>query len=168
MKSILPIILVLLAVGGAGFAAKTVRGAPEVEDGAHNLEEGGVHDPKKAKKAGDKGDGYGSGNVAYYRFKRDFIVPVMRGNSVDSLVLLRVSVEMDPDKLEVFRPKEPRIRDAFMQTLLSLSHDGLFKGDITAPNVYQTIQSRLTETANANMDDEAKAVLIVDFARQDQ
>jgi len=180
MKNIIPIVLVLIAVAGAGFVAKTIRGAPPETDHVEGVTEGGIEDPHgggghgkghaKKKKHGDgHGDGHGGeSDIGYYKFARDFIVPVMRGNDVDSLVLLRLSVEMDYNKIEVFRPKEPRIRDAFMQTLLNLSHDGLFSGDITSPDVYETIQHRLIETANGVMDGEAQAVLIVDFARQDQ
>ena len=92
----------------------------------------------------------------------------MGDNRVDALVLLTFSVEMEADKIEEARTREPRIRDAFMKQLLSLSHEGVFNQDITDPDVYNVIQERLLETAREVVDENVKSILLVDFARQDQ
>lgn len=178
MKQILPIVLIFIAVAGAGFVAKMIRGTPEVinpyaidEAGVQGGDKKGGDDGHGGGQGGGQGDGHGGGggnNIGYFRFKRDFIVPVMRSNTVDSLVLLRLSIEMDQNNVEDFRPKEPRLRDAFMQALMGMSHDGLFREDITDPKVYEEIQRRLLKEANGVMDNEAQSVLILDFARQDQ
>ncbi|MEM9422662.1 MAG: hypothetical protein AAF986_09175 [Pseudomonadota bacterium] len=165
MANILPIIIVLIAVGGSGFAAMTLRGgdAPSKEasyGGDHGKAGGGVHDV--SAKGEDKVV------TGYYKFQRDFIVPVMRKDYVDAVVLISFSVEMNEDEIEKIRPKEPRFRDAFMKTLLGLSHSGLFDSDITAPDVYDTLQSSLSETASSVMGEAAQGIVIVDFARQDR
>lgn len=164
MKQLISIVVVLVFVGGAGFAAKTLRGTPTPEDVAEAYVE------KVAEKGGKGKDGYGDGESAlgFFKFQRDFIVPVMRRQTVDSLVLLRLSVQMDEGRVEDLRRAEPRIRDAFMKTLMGLSHEGYFAQDITAPEVFEEIQTRLTTTAKETMDNSVQTVLIIDFARQDQ
>jgi flagellar basal body-associated protein FliL len=162
MNKILPLIIILVAIGGSGFAAMTLRGGGEAE--AESAHAGGkVLKPGEAGHGGEKK----AASSAFFEFQRDFIVPVMRSGVVDSVVLVRLTLEAPEEKVETMRSREPKIRDAMMKTLLTLSHEGPLKGDITDPEVYTEIQSRLLATAQEVADNEVKAVLIVDFARQD-
>lgn len=175
LKKLLPILITLIAVGGAGYVALQLKGprtvdaamkAREAEGGGEHGGGGGHGDDhgKVVKVHGEEeGDAYG-----YLDFRRNFIIPVMGDNRVDALVLLTFSVEMEADKIEEARTREPRIRDAFMKQLLSLSHEGVFNQDITDPDVYNVIQERLLETAREVVDENVKSILLVDFARQDQ
>ena len=162
MSKILPIIIILIAVGGSGFAAMQLRGGgPAATAETGEASAGATLHTVKEKEEASKPTGY-------YKFQRDFIVPVMRKNYVDAVVLISFSVEMEEEEIEKIRPKEPRFRDAFMKTLLGLSHDGLFDADITAPEVYETLQTALNDTAAAVMGEASKGIVIVDFARQDR
>lgn len=158
MNKILPIIIILIAVAGSGFAAMQLRGGGPKSDAAHgegDVKEAHHEEPKPA--------------LAYFKFQRDFIVPVMQGKTVESLIFLSLTLEMDESRVEYARPKEPKLRDSFMQTLMGLSHEGAFDGDITSPELYQEIQSRLIDAAREVIgDEEVSAVLITDFARQHQ
>ena len=106
--------------------------------------------------------------VGYFNFRRNFIVPVVGTDRVQALVLLNVSVEMDEVNIDSAQQREPNIRDAFMKSLLAMSHEGLFNQDITDPDVYSEIQQRLLETAKYSIDESVRSILLVDSARQDQ
>lgn len=169
MNKILPLIIVLIAVGGSGFAAMTLRGGGQ-ETAAASGDHGDKNGDKKGgevHKVEDK-DGSSIDSLGYYKFQRDFIVPIMRRNHVDAIVLISFNIEMEQEEMEKVRPKEPKFRDAFMKTLLGLSHDGLFNEDITAPAVFETLQTSLADTAKEVIGESAHGVVIVDFARQDR
>lgn len=177
MKAILPLLLVVLAIGGAGFGAMTLRKGDAAP--AHAADKG--HDSAKSK-GGGHGEAKGSDKkgvhevkgddatpeTAFFDFSRNFLIPVMEGSSVGAIALVNVSVEIPYAAQESVKSREPRIRDAFMKSFLALSHEGYFAADITDPNVYETIQTRLMETAKATVDPEVRSVLIIDFSRQDQ
>ena len=175
MKQILPIVITLVAVAGAGFAALTIKGGPatppEAADGHGG---GGGHGDghgggvKKVKGHGDGHGGGGGSGYGYFNFRRNFIVPVIGKERVQALVLISVSIEMPEDKIEEVQTREPNIRDAFMKALLAMSYEGVFNQDITNPDVYNEIQKRLYETAKVSVDKDVKSILLVDFARQDQ
>ncbi len=179
LNKILPIVITLVAVGGAGFAAMTLKGGPAAVPAAEHGEGGGGQGG-----GGDHGGGHGGGGghgsvkqvhgeadtdgVGYFNFRRNFIVPVVGTDRVQALVLLNVSVEMDEVNIDSAQQREPNIRDAFMKSLLAMSHEGLFNQDITDPDVYSEIQQRLLETAKYSIDESVRSILLVDFARQDQ
>ncbi|MEM6649927.1 MAG: flagellar basal body-associated FliL family protein [Pseudomonadota bacterium] len=164
MSKILPLIIVLIAVGASGFAAMTLRGGGEASTGDSATAKG-----KNGEIHTVEGEtGVDPSQFNYFQFQRNFIVPVTNERTIGSILLLNLSVEIKTSDVEQFRPREPRIRDNFMRTLLGLSHEGYFNGDITAPGVYDEIQNRLTATARASMDDDVNNVLIIDFARQNQ
>ncbi len=159
MNKILPLLIVLIAVGGSGFLAMTLRTGGGAADQGSDGATGEIYAVEEDEKVKD---------TDFFKFQRDFVVPVMQGPHVDALILLSLNIEMTPEGIEEIRPKEPKLRDAFMRTLLSMSHEGIFDRDITDPVVYDAIQKRLLETAK-NMTGEASySVLIVDFARQRQ
>ncbi|MEM9234498.1 MAG: flagellar basal body-associated FliL family protein [Pseudomonadota bacterium] len=164
LNKILPIVITLVAVGGAGFAAMTLKGgpapaAPSAKADGH----GDGHGNVKEVQGEEKGSGFG-----YFNFRRNFIVPVVGSSRVEALILISVSIEMEEEKIEEAQLREPNIRDAFMKSLLAMSHEGMFNQDITNPDVYSEIQKRLMETAKVSIDQNVKSVLLVDFARQDQ
>lgn len=166
LNKILPILITIIAVGGAGFAAKTLKGggASQAAIDAHVEANGGKYSKGVHHVEGEeKTSGYG-----YFNFRRNFIIPVVGQSRVEALVLLSVSIEMEESKIENTTTREPTIRDAFMKTLLEMSHEGIFNRDITNPDVYNEIQKRLLETAIITVDEGVRSILLVDFARQDQ
>lgn len=163
LNKILPIVITLVAVGGAGFAAMTIKGGPAPAPAKQGDSHGDGHGDVKDVQGEEKSSGYG-----YFNFRRNFIVPVVGSSRVQALILISVSIEMEESKIEEAQTREPNIRDAFMKSLLAMSHEGLFNQDITDPDVYSEIQKRLMETAKTSIDENVKSVLLVDFARQDQ
>lgn len=166
LNKVLPIIIVLAAVGGSGFAAMTLRGGsgPEAEESTSNTKKAAAHGEvrpvEKDEGAADVG--------GFFKFQRSFIVPVTSGKVVDSLILLSLNIEISDGDTESFRTKEPKLRDAFMKALLNLSYEGKFDTQITDPAVYTAIQEDLTAAAQSIIGQAAQNVLIIDFAKQNQ
>lgn len=179
LNKILPIIITLVAVAGAGFAAMTLKGGPaDVPPPAHGDDHAGSDSHGGGHGGGDHGDSHGSvkqvhsedstNGLGYFNFRRNFIVPVVDDQRVRALILINVSIEMNESGIEDAQAREPNIRDAFMKTLLAMSHEGMFNQDITNPDVYSEVQARLLETAKLNVDESVRSILLVDYARQDQ
>ncbi|MEM7329977.1 MAG: flagellar basal body-associated FliL family protein [Pseudomonadota bacterium] len=125
-------------------------------------------DKKKAKKGGDKYDkASSSGDSAYYKFSREFVVPIMRGGQVKSLVILHISLETDSSTAEKLFSEEPKLRDNIMTTLIELSNDGRTLIEVTDVNNYETIRALILMNLKDAIDDGIKNVLIVDVAKQD-
>ncbi len=125
---------------------------------------------KDAKKDAKKGDGYdkgkSSGSTAYYKFSREFVVPIMRGGQVTSLVILHISLETDSSTSERLFSEEPKLRDNIMTTLIALSNDGRTLERPTDINNYETIRSMILMNLKDSIDSGIKNVLIVDMAKQ--
>jgi len=119
---------------------------------------------KKAKKPEKSAS---SGDSAYYKFSREFVVPIMRGGQVKSLVILHISLETDTSTADSLFTEEPKLRDNIMTTLIELSNDGRTLEEPTNVNNYETIRAMILMNLNDAISDGIKNVLIVDVAKQD-
>lgn len=192
MKALLfPIILAVFAAGGV-LAADMVRGdgAPasakaddhgDTSDGHgkaakadshgkkddHGKSDG--HGDKKAKKGGhgDEEASYG-GETDFIKFKRQFVVPVLKNNAVDALVLINLGLEVPASHRDEMFRLEPRFRDAFIRELLQLSDDGYFDQELTSPDTYEILRETLARAAGDISGDGINDVLILDLSRQDR
>jgi flagellar FliL protein len=125
------------------------------------------HGDEKQAKSGDKAaKSSGSGNSTYYKFSREFVVPIMREGQVTSLVIIHISLETDSSTAEDLFTEEPKLRDNIMTTLISLSNDGRTLERPTEINNYETIRSMVLMNLQDAISDKIKNVLIVDMAKQ--
>ena len=126
---------------------------------------------KKKKKKGGHGDedaGTSSGAMSYLTFKRQFVVPVVKKGKIESLVLLNLNLELNEAAPEDVHSFEPKLRDAIMRSLLSLSHNGAFTGDLTNTETYDQIRDNLLSSVKHVIANGIESVLILDISRQDQ
>lgn len=181
MKALLfPIILAIFAAGGV-LAADMVRGdgsAPaEASDTAHKDKADSHGKPEKAdshgkkdKKAsghGDKGEDSYSGDTDFIKFKRQFVVPVLKDNAVDALILINLALEVPSSKRDEMFRLEPRFRDAFIRELLQLSDDGYFDQELTSSDTYEILRETLSRAASDISEGGVDKILILDLSRQD-
>jgi len=125
---------------------------------------------KKKKKKDDHGGGHGDegGDAAgYMKFSRQFIVPVIRRDNSNALLVIDINLEMVPDATERAYSREPKIRDALLSTLLALSNEGAFENNLLADENVTQIRARLLEAAQAVQGEDVLDVLILSIARQD-
>lgn len=177
MKLIVTSLVAIIFVAAGSFAAvvlKTPSEAPasyaEAGDDEHHDDDHGDDHGKKAKKADKHDDGHGSkassGSSSYYKFSREFVVPIMRGGQVTSLVILHISLETDSATSEKLFSEEPKLRDNIMTTLIGLSNDGRTLEEPTNISNYETIRSMILMNLKDSIDDGIQNVLIVDMAKQ--
>ncbi len=194
-KILFPVMLIGVVILG-GFGADFIRGKSSGGEDAHASEvtkkgkdshgksvksdhgkkdDGhGKKTKKKKKKKGGHGaddgdeDGASSAAISYLKFKRQFVVPVVKGGKIESLVLLNLNLEIDADSPENIHIFEPKLRDALMRELMALSHNGLFTGDLTNTETYDHIRDSLLSATKHVLESGVKNVLILDLSRQEQ
>lgn len=165
--------VIFIALGSfAGVVLKPAAPAAAASDAAAKDEYAGdTKDGYGDKKSAPKGDQYGksgnSGDSAYYKFSREFVVPIMRGGQVKSLVILHISLETDSSTADSLFTEEPKLRDNIMTTLIELSNDGRTLEELTNVNNYETIRAMILMNLNDAISDGIRNVLIGDVAKQD-
>lgn len=121
----------------------------------------------KAKGGHGKETAAGGSQVIYYKFSREFVVPVIRNNHIDSLVILHLSLEADSAISQRLFEMEPKLRDNIMTTLITISNDGRTFETITDVESYESIRSLVLMNLKTVVSSGIHNVLIMDMARQD-
>ncbi len=103
----------------------------------------------------------------YAKLDRQFVAPIVEGDKVVALILVSLSLEVDPGmSTEVFA-REPKLRDRFLQVLFRHAQSGAFEGVFTSGPVMQDLRDSLLEAAQSVMGPVVHAVLVTDILRQD-
>ena len=198
MKKILfPILMIFFVIGGAVAADFMKRSASDgggdethamskkdkkKSDYGHGKGKGDGHDKdkksKKDKKKKDKGHGkskgdhdgssYGSDEISFYKFKRQFVVPVMTQGKIEALVIMNLSLELNSNAPDNVYTLEPKFRDALTRELLRLSNKGVFGDALTSVESYEDIRSTLLSAIKSVVTEGIEDILILDIARQEQ
>lgn len=189
MKNIITAIIaiVCIVVGGVGgsFLRSMSSGSSEPKAHAEKTDEGG-HGEKKEEGHGEKkddhakkpekkdahgadphGGGGATSEVIYYKFTREFVVPIIRNGRVSSLVILNLNLEADASISQKLFEMEPKLRDNIMTTLITLSNDGTTFESMTSVENYESIRSMVLSNLKSVVATGINNVLIVDLAKQD-
>ncbi len=192
MKSIITVIITIVCIVAGGFGGNLLRtmtsgssepevGAAEVagaaegekgeDDTADKKDEHAKKPDKKDGKHGEDGedgkDGDAAKAVIYYKFTREFVVPIIRDGRVSSLVILNLNLEADASIERELFDMEPKLRDNIMTTLITLSNDGTTFESMTSVKNYESIRSLVLQNLGSVVKDGITNVLIVDLAKQD-
>jgi hypothetical protein len=156
-RLILPLVLLVagLAAGvGAGLALRPAPPAPEADaGGAEAAAAPAAPDPDTAHE--------------FVKMNNQFVVPVVEGGRVVSLVIVSLSVEVTPGGAAAVFAREPRLRDTFLQVLFDHANAGGFRGTFTEGSTMNSLRVALREAARQVLGPTATDVLIVDIVRQD-
>ena len=160
--------------GGSGeaAAASKVEGEAHAEkkpDGAdHASKEKDSHGGEKKAKKDDHGASSAGSESAYFKFSREFVVPIIQNERVASLVILNINIESDAALSDKLFSQEPVIRDVIMTTLIEISGDGRTFQSMTSIENYETLRSLILVALQKKFPDMGiKNILILDIARQD-
>lgn len=178
MRKLLPVLLLLIGVGGGVGAGIVIGGAeapPLVEEQANDAEEGDAEE--SADGADDEGEQTqqepprveqtGEG-TEYVRLNNQFVVPIVRNGAVRSLVVLGLTVEVATGQNNLVFDQEPRLRDSFLRVLFAHANTGGFDGVFTEADAMEPLREGLREAAQRILGrDIAFDVLITDITRQD-
>lgn len=158
MKKLLPLIFLLIGTGagvGAGIFLRPPATEPELtaEDGA-KVEAEKIEDEEPTDRE-------------YVKMNNQFVVPVVKRDQVQALVVLSLSVEVPAGQKDAIYAKEPKLRDSFLQVLFDHANIGGFDGAFTNANNLAVLRGALREVAQKDMGDQVTDVLIIEIARQD-
>lgn len=103
----------------------------------------------------------------YVKLNNQFVVPVVEQGRVASLVVLSLSLEVEPDAAETVYEREPKLRDVFLQVLFDHANVGGFSGSFTDGANLVVLRTSLKEAAALVLGTSVRDVLITDIARQD-
>lgn len=166
-RALIPLVLLLLGSGGGVAAAlllapppgdappvEEASGEPAAAEEAHREAE----TPKEEVAEGHD----------YLQLSNQFVVPLVTGGRVASLVLLTIAVEVRAGEESETRLMEPKLRDLFLQVLFDHANAGGFDGLFTAGSVMRELRGSLLRAAQDELGQLVTDVLILDIVRQDQ
>ncbi len=158
MKKLLPVIMLLIGVGGGIGAGIMTAPAPEADG----------QDPKAAEHAAEEEQEDEEAVASeFVRLEDQFVVPVIKGDTVVSMVVLTLSLETDPGMTEKVFSRQPKLRDLFLRVLFDHANMGGFRGSFTQSDNMDLLRSALREVARKDMGESIRDVLIVNIGRQD-
>ena len=158
MGKLLPVILLVIGVGIGGGAGAYLK--PKVEACDH--EPCGDKDASHAEVVQSVED-----EPNYLAMKGQFVVPVIQDELVRSLIVMTLSLEVEPGATEEVYSKEPKLRDAFLRVLFDHAHVGGFNGAFTESGRLSILRVALLETAQLILGAQVQDILITDIIRQE-
>ncbi|WP_323040745.1 flagellar basal body-associated FliL family protein [Gemmobacter sp.] len=149
IRKLLPVVLVLVGGAAGGAAGLMMRPAPDPVPAA-------AAPPVPAVPP------------EYVKLPSQFVVPVMEGGRVGSLVVLTLSLEVPAGGTDAVFAREPKLRDEFLRVLFDHANAGGFRGTFTEGGTLIALRRALLEAARKVMGAEGVGdVLITDIVRQD-
>ncbi len=179
IKKLLPVLLILIG-GGAGIAAGLVlQPAPEPEimeaaDGEEAMSEDHMNEPvvpepveKVVDTSSDDPEHPGESLFEYAEMSNQFVVPIVRSDVVTALVVMTLSLEVQPGSTDLVYSIEPRLRDAFLQAMFDHAAAGGFSGAFANNHNLSILKRLLRQKAYGVLGPLVNDILISDIARQD-
>lgn len=166
LRKLMP--LVFLAAGAGGGIGAALVLAPPPGDTPAAAQDGTGHDPALQASGGDGPDRHGTAEARdYVKLANQFVIPVVRNDRIEALVVLTLSLETAPGLGETVYAREPKLRDAFLRVLFDHANTGGFRGAFTQADRLDPLRTALREAARAELGRAVRDVLIVDIVRQD-
>ncbi|WP_166417181.1 flagellar basal body-associated protein FliL [Cochlodiniinecator piscidefendens] len=165
MGKIFPILLALIGTGagvGAGIFLK-----PESEEVVQINPCGPGDEGHVVAHEEPESENVDNATVEYIRLSNQFVVPVIEEGHVAALVVMALSLEIEPGNSETVFSHEPKLRDAFLQVLFDHANAGGFEGAFTGASKMLLLRNALSEVARRELGPMALSVLIHDINRQD-
>lgn len=153
MKKILPVILAILGVCAGIGSGLVLRGDASSQSSSHT-EEAAHNDSGKTIRE-------------YVKLNNQFVVPVVTNGTVTSMVLISLSLEVQPGKKELVFVREPKLRDGLLQVMFDYANIGGFAGAFTNSDNLIVLKNLLLETSRSSLGPFVTDVLIIDIARQE-
>ncbi|HHC29531.1 MAG TPA: flagellar basal body-associated FliL family protein, partial [Rhodobacterales bacterium] len=103
----------------------------------------------------------------YVKLNNQFVVPTVKAGRIAAMVVLSISLEVPPGGSEAIYQREPKLRDLFLQVLFDHANAGGFDGAFTEGGKMDVLRAALLETAQRELGNNIRSVLITDMAKQD-
>ena len=169
MKKLLPIAIIVVAAlvgGGGGFFLKSMTSSDKGEVVA--AEDSHEKPDKKHEKKSKGGHGEPSEGIStYLKFKRQFVVPVLKDGKPEMLMVFDINIEVDSTFSDNAYSYEPRLRDAILTQLFIFANDGELVQITESTEALTKVKAVLLETARKIMGDSAREILLIDIGIQE-
>ncbi len=184
-KLLLPIILLLLGLGGgvgAGILLMPTAEAPDApEDGAAPADEDASDETADAESPEGEGEDAAAkddstatededdamGAVEFLNMSNQFIIPLVDDGLVNGIVVVSISLEVVEGTIAEVHTLEPKVRDRFLQVLFNHANNGGFSGNFTDFRYIKSLKDELLRNAQVVAGKNVTDVLILDLVRQD-
>jgi flagellar basal body-associated protein FliL len=103
----------------------------------------------------------------YAKISNPFIIPLIEGPRIESIVVISLAIEAKPGKAESVYGMEPKLRDAFLSVMFDHANTGGFRGAFTDGQNLERLRRQLRDVAIKMMPDTVTNVLITDIGRRD-
>jgi len=170
IRKLFPILLALMGVGGgigAGLVLKPGPGDVATQAECPQVEQTQAEQDTARDTTHDGGGAAAEQTQEYVKLNNQFVIPVVGKESVDSLVVISLSIEVEPGYTETIYQREPKLRDAFLQVLFDHANMGGFQGEFTNSNNMDVLRASLRDVARSVIGAAVSNVLITEIARQD-
>ncbi len=169
MSKFLPILIIVVAAlagGGGGFFLKTSSASADAAE-EHTDNDSHVSEDKQKNKSGG-GHGKPSDGISnYLKFKRQFVIPVMKDGKPEMLMVFDINIEVDGSFSDNAYSYEPRLRDAILTQLFIFANDGDLTQITESTETLTNVKAVLLETARRIMGDSAREILLIDIGIQE-
>ena len=163
MRRILPLLLALVGLGSGVGAGVLLRAPPMPDAPVDGGCTGTTPGPETAHGAGKSM----ALDHDYVKMNNQFVIPVIAGGRIKSLVVMSLSLEIAKGETEAVYAREPKLRDAFLRAMFDHANSGGFDGDFTANGNMAHLREALLNGAKGVLGEAVSDVLIVDIVRQD-
>lgn len=153
LKKLIPLLILILGAGGGIAAGIVLRPAPEPAGEAGHAEEAKHEEPELPPE--------------YVKLANQFVIPVIEKGEITAMVVLSLSLEVEPGATDKIYASEPKLRDAMLQVLFEHSNAGGFRGSFTDGANLVLLREALTEVATKAVPELIRDVLITEIVRQD-
>lgn len=168
MRFLLPVLLALLGLGlgiGGGYF---FAGSADSEMASADDEQADSGDtPQDVYKYVPDRRRERAVETQFVDFTRQFIIPIILEDDVESLVIATMSAEIAVGAEEIFYAQEPRLRDAFLQVMFNHANTGGFEGPFTSSPRLAVLRRSLLEAGHEIMGEALVEVLFSELGRQD-
>lgn len=164
LRLIIPVILALLGTGGGIYAARILlpplEGCTDGDNGCEVVEEAETVPIEEEVDSEN-------GNFDYVKFANQFVIPVVRSDAIQSLVVMSLTLEVATGTNEEIFTLEPKLRDQMLRVLFDHANAGGFDGQYTSSGSLERLRRALRESARAAAGAIVNDVLVADIVRQD-
>jgi len=105
--------------------------------------------------------------VDYVKLEKQFVVPLVEQDRVESLMIITMALETDQGATELVFAHEPKLRDQFLQVLFTHAQSGGFDGSFTDLRSMDDLRLALNQSARSVLGDVIRSVLLTNMIRQD-